>query len=102
VTTIAGPIAITAGVEQSRVSDSGSGRPQSTDVIDRLTQIPSAATIDESNATSIERNRLNGAPSAETPIDSIRITSSLGRSEIRGSLTESRAIELYEKIARLL
>ena len=100
--TVESSVAITAGVEQSRVSNSVSSRQESAEIIDRQTRISTAAAIDEANTTSIERSRISNSPSVEIPRDFIRITSTIGKNDIRGNLTESRAIELYEKIARLL
>ena len=102
VASINGGFAVTAGVEQTRVSGVVSVRPEKAEIIDKQTQIASAASIDEDNTTSIERNRINNSERIDVPRDAIRVSSTLGRSALRGSLTESRAIELYEKIARLL
>jgi len=102
VTTINGGLAVTAGAEQARVSGVGSTRPEKTEVIDRQTSIPTAASINQTNASSIANKQINDSPTPVIPKDSIRVSSTLGRSDIRTSLTPSRATEIYEKIARLL
>jgi len=102
VASINGGFAVTAGVEQTRVSGVGTTRPEETEVIDRQTSIPTAASINQANASSIENKKINDSPEPNIPRDSIRITSTIGRNDIRGNLSQSKATEIYEKIARLL
>ena len=100
--TINGGFAVTAGVEQARVSGIGSTRPQNTDAIDRQTAIPTAASIDNTNASNIENKQINDSPEPNIPRDYIRVTSTIGKNDIRGNLSPSKATEIYEKIAQLL
>lgn len=101
-TTINAGVAITAGVEQTRVTTAEVPRSDSAQVIDRNSGVASRASIAAENADNIKNDRVIDKPQIDVPSDSVRISSSIGRGDIRGNLSQSQAIEIYETIAKLL
>ena len=97
-----GGLPVTAGVEQSRVSGAVSVRPEEIDILDKETQVPTAAGLDRAVSDSNDRRRIQNSRQTDINSEFIRVSSSIGRSDIRGNLSLTRPSELYEKIARLI
>lgn len=95
------PIA-TAGIEQTQVSRSASARSESAQIIDKATSLPSAATIQRSVNQAQSDGQVAATGREVVNNEQIRISSSLGQSNIRGNLSRERASELYEQIAKLI
>ena len=94
---------VTAGIEQSRVQRSNNvGRTDSANVIDRATQIPTAANLDNQQSISAGQQAAAAQPPVHIAKEQIRVTSTLGKGDIRGNLSPARAAEIYEAIAKLL
>lgn len=99
---------VTAGIEQSRVQRSNNvGRTDSANVIDRATQISTAANLDNQQSISAgQQAAATQPPATQTPVhiakEQIRVTSTLGKGDIRGNLSPARAAEIYAAIAKLL
>lgn len=92
----------TAGVEQTIVSRSVSARSEVGQVLDKVTRIPSSATVQQSVNQSLSDSRAANTASAVVNKEQIRVTSSMGQNDIRGNLTREKASELYQQIAKLL
>lgn len=101
-TTINAGVAITAGVEQTRVTTAEVPRSDAAQVVDKNSGISSRASVAAQNIDNIENERVVDKPQVDVPSDSVRISSSVGRGDIRGNLSQSQAIEIYETIAKLL
>jgi len=102
VTTVNTGIAVTAGIEQTRVSTTEVRRSDYAQVVDKASSIPSRATVAADNINNRAADNVVEQPQVSVSSESVRISSSIGRGDIRGNLSQAQAIEIYETIAKLL
>ena len=98
---ISNSFVVNAGIEQAKVSTSGPVRTTAAEIIDRASKIPTAAQLSGANTESSDSAK-NTPEQTESFSEQIRVTVTTGQSNIRGNLSPNQAIELYEKIAKLL
>jgi hypothetical protein len=99
--TISNAFSVTAGIEQVKVAKQSSNRTAAANVIDKSSQIPTAAELTLQNQQSVDR--ANNQPSdPNLSAEQIRVSVSTGQSNIRGNLSPVQAAELYEQISKLL
>ena len=102
-TSLGSNVPVTAGIEQARTSNTKNvGRTESANVIDRASQIPTAASLDNQQAISSAQQAVAKQPPVHIAKEQVRVTTTLGKGDIRGNLTPARAAEIYEAIAKLL
>lgn len=94
-------IPVTAGIEQTKVTRQEVTRTPSAQIIDRQSQIPTAAELSVINAESTERAN-NQPKDPEIAAEQIRVSVTTGESNIRGNLSPVKAAEIYETISKLL
>jgi len=94
-------IPVTAGIEQTRVSNQSIPRTESAQIIDKTSQIPTASELSSINAASTERAN-NQPKDPEISAEQIRVSVTTGQSNIRGNLSPVRAAEIYAQISKLL
>lgn len=94
-------IPVTAGIEQTKVTRQEVARTPSAQIIDRQSQIPTAAELSVINAESTERAN-NQPKDPEIAAEQIRVSVTTGESNIRGNLSPVKAAEIYETISKLL
>lgn len=92
---------VTAGIEQTKVASGALVRPKQAEVIDKVSQIPTAAELTEKHSQNVHiSNNLPKDPNITS--EQVRVTSTSGQSDIRGNLSPVQAAKIYEKISRLL
>lgn len=92
---------VTAGFEQNKVSNSVAANGRVSNSSEQGQKIEVAARLSVINKDNIDD--ANGQQDAvELSNEQIRISSSLGESDIRGNLSPVKAAEIYKKIAQLL
>lgn len=93
-------IAVTAGIEQTKVA-STKARPAQVEIIDKKSQIPTAAELTQNNTDNI--NKANNQPTdPNIPAEQIRVSVTTGESNLRGNLSRGQAAEIYKQISKLL
>ncbi|MDU0112106.1 hypothetical protein RT723_03640 [Psychrosphaera aquimarina] len=92
---------VTAGVEQTKVASRVAVRTKQAEIIDKVSQIPTAAELTRQNSQNVH---ISGNLPQEPQIESeqVRVSSTTGQSDIRGNLSPVQAAKIYEKIARLI
>ena len=98
---ISNSIPVTVGIEQTKVTNQEVARTQSAQIIDRSSQIPTAAELSVINSDSTERAN-NQPEDPKIAAEQIRVSVTTGESNIRGNLSPVKAAEIYETISKLL
>lgn len=98
---ISNSIPVTAGIEQTKVATNQAARTESAQIIDKQSQIPTAAELSVINAESTERAN-NQPEDPQIAAEQIRVSVTTGESNIRGNLSPVKAAEIYETISKLL
>lgn len=98
---ISNSIPVTAGIEQAKVATNQAARTESAQIIDKQSQIPTAAELSVINAESTERAN-NQPEDPQIAAEQIRVSVTTGESNIRGNLSPVKAAEIYETISKLL
>lgn len=98
---ISNSIPVTAGIEQTKVAKNQATRTDAAEIIDRKSQIPTAAELSLKNAESTQRAN-NQPKDPEINAEQIRVSVTTGQSNIRGNLSPVKAAEIYETISKLL
>ncbi|NVK24263.1 MAG: hypothetical protein HWE10_04995 [Gammaproteobacteria bacterium] len=93
-------VAVTAGIEQTKVTSSSS-RTKQAEVIDKASQIPSAAALSRANESNIEKAN-NQPTDPQIASEQIRVSVTTGESNIRGNLSKGQATEIYKQISQFL
>ena len=93
-------IAVTAGIEQTKVT-SKSSRTTQTEVIDKASQIPTAAALSRANQSNTEKAN-NQPKDPEISSEQIRVSVTTGESNVRGNLSKGQAADIYKQIAQFL
>lgn len=99
--TISNAFSVTAGIEQVKVAKQSSNRTAAAEIVDRSSQIPTAAELTRQNQQSVERSN-NQPVDPDLPAEQIRVSVTTGQSNIRGNLSPMQAADLYEQISKLL
>lgn len=98
---ISNSIPVTAGIEQTKVAKNQAARTESAQIIDKQSQIPTAAELSVINTESTERAN-NQPEDPQIAAEQIRVSVTTGESNIRGNLSPVKAAEIYETISKLL